>query len=53
MCTTELIEDLVALGAKVAVPSTINIANADIENWRATKAPENLVRPQASTQAAT
>ena len=36
----ELIEDLVALGAKVAVPSTINIANADIENWRATKAPE-------------
>jgi cis-L-3-hydroxyproline dehydratase len=48
----ELIEDLVEMGAKVAVPSTINIANADIENWRATKAPESLVRLQASTQAA-
>ncbi len=48
----ELIEDLVAMGAKVSVPSTINIANADIENWRATRAPENLVRLQASTQAA-
>ena len=38
----ELIEDLVALGAKVAAPSTINIANADIENWRGRQGAERI-----------
>lgn len=40
----ELLEDLVNLGARVAVPTTANIANVDTVNWKATGAPESLVR---------
>ena len=42
----KLIEDLADAGAKVAVPSSANIANADLVNWRQTGAPESLVRLQ-------
>ncbi len=42
----ELMEDLATLGAKMAVPSSVNIANADTVNWRATGAPESLARLQ-------
>ncbi|BBK43181.1 hypothetical protein STVA_32010 [Allostella vacuolata] len=42
----ELIEDLATLGATMAVPSSVNIANADTVNWRATGAPESLARLQ-------
>jgi cis-L-3-hydroxyproline dehydratase len=42
----ELIEDLASLGARVAVPASVNIANADTVNWQATGAPEKLVRLQ-------
>jgi predicted aconitase len=42
----ELMEDLAALGAKMAVPASVNIANADTVNWQQTGAPENLARLQ-------
>jgi predicted aconitase len=42
----ELMEDLAARGAEMAVPSSVNIANADTVNWRATGAPEKLARLQ-------
>lgn len=42
----QLMEDLADAGAKVAVPSSANIANADLVNWRQTGAPESLVRLQ-------
>ena len=42
----ELMEDLAKMGAKVAVPSSANIANADTVNWRQTGAPESLARLQ-------
>ena len=42
----ELIEGLAAQNAKMAVPSSVNIANADIVNWKQTGAPEKLVRLQ-------
>ena len=42
----ELMEDLANLGATMAVPSSVNIANADTVNWRATGAPESLARLQ-------
>jgi predicted aconitase len=40
----ELLEDLVAVGARVSVPTSANITNVDTENWRLTGAPESLVR---------
>jgi cis-L-3-hydroxyproline dehydratase len=43
----ELMEDLAQIGAKVAVPSSANIANADLVNWRQTGAPESLYRLQS------
>jgi len=42
----KLMEDLADMGARVAVPSSANIANADLVNWRQTGAPEPLVRLQ-------
>lgn len=48
----ELMEDLAAKGARVAVPASSNIANADMKNWRQTGAPENLVRLQQRAEAA-
>jgi len=42
----ELIEGLAAQNAKMAVPSSVNIANADTVNWKQTGAPEKLVRLQ-------
>ena len=48
----ELMEDLASQGAKMAVPSSTNIANADMEEWRATHAPENLVRLQRRAETA-
>ena len=42
----ELMEDLAAQGAQMAVPVSSNIANADMENWRQTRAPETLVQLQ-------
>jgi predicted aconitase len=48
----ELIEDLAAKGARFAVPSSVNIANADTVNWRQTGAPERLVRLQRRARTA-
>lgn len=42
----KLMEDLAEVGARVAVPSSANIANADLLNWRQTGAPESLARLQ-------
>jgi len=42
----ELMEELVGLGASMAVPASANIANADTQGWRATGAPEALARLQ-------
>jgi predicted aconitase len=42
----ELMEELAGIGAKMAVPASSNIANADMINWRQTGAPEKLVRLQ-------
>lgn len=42
----ELMEELVDAGATVVVPSSANIANADLVNWRQTGAPEPLARLQ-------
>ena len=48
----ELMEELAALGAKMAVPASANIANADMVNWRQTGAPKKLVRLQRRAEAA-
>lgn len=48
----ELMEDLASRGAKMAVPSSTNIANADMAEWRATRAPESLVRLQRRAETA-
>ncbi len=48
----ELMEDLAARGAKMAVPASTNIANADMEEWKATRAPESLVRLQRRAEGA-
>lgn len=48
----ELVEDLAALGAKMAVPTSVNVANADTENWRATGAPESLALLQSRVKTA-
>lgn len=42
----ELMEQLADLDARMAVPASSNIANADMVNWRQTGAPETLVRLQ-------
>src|SRR5260221_12226215 len=42
----ELIEGLAAQNARMAVPASVNIANADTVNWRQTGAPEKLARLQ-------
>jgi predicted aconitase len=42
----ELIEELAELDAKMAVPASTNITNADMVNWRQTGAPESLVKLQ-------
>ena len=42
----ELMEEIAAEGARVAVPSSVNIANADTVNWKRTGAPESLARLQ-------
>ncbi len=48
----ELIEELAERGARMSVPTSTNIANADMENWRATGAPESLVRLQKRAETA-
>jgi len=42
----ELIEGLADQNAQMAVPASVNIANADTVNWKQTGAPEKLVRLQ-------
>lgn len=42
----ELMESLADLDAQMAVPASVNIANADTVNWRQTGAPEKLARLQ-------
>ena len=42
----ELMEELAATGATMAVPASANIANADMAGWRQTRAPESLARLQ-------
>ncbi len=42
----ELMEELAAIDARMVVPASVNIANADTVNWRQTGAPESLVRLQ-------
>jgi len=48
----ELMEELAARGARMAVPASANIANADIHAWRQTRAPESLARLQGRAEAA-
>lgn len=48
----ELMEDLAAMGAKMAVPASVNITNADIHAWRQTRAPESLARLQGRVETA-
>src|SRR5512145_3095130 len=48
----ELIEDLAQLGAKMAVPASVNVANTDMKNWRQIGAPEKLVRLQRRAESA-
>jgi predicted aconitase len=48
----ELMEALAAEGATMAVPASVNIANADMTNWRQTGAPEKLVRLQRRAESA-
>jgi hypothetical protein len=48
----ELVEEFAALGAAVAVPTSVNMANADTEHWRQTGAPESLARLQQRVKSA-
>lgn len=48
----ELMEELAELGATMAVPASVNIANADVANWRQTGAPEALARLQQRAERA-
>jgi len=48
----QLMEELAAKGARMAVPASSNIANADMQNWRQTGAPENLVQLQRRAESA-
>lgn len=52
MGDVELMEDLAERGARMAVPSSSNIANADMQAWQATGAPEKLVRLQQRAEGA-
>jgi predicted aconitase len=40
----ELMEELVRMGAKMAVPASANVMNVDTDNWQITGAPERLAR---------
>ncbi len=42
----ELIDDLATSGARMRVPVSTNIANADMGNWQQTDAPESLAKLQ-------
>jgi len=48
----ELMEEYASKGARMAVPVSSNIANADMKNWSQTGAPENLVRLQQRAEEA-
>ena len=48
----ELMESLAERGAKMVVPVSTNIANADMGNWQATNAPESLARLQQRAETA-
>lgn len=48
----ELMEGLAERGARMSVPSSTNIANADMEQWEAMRAPEGLVRLQKRAETA-
>jgi cis-L-3-hydroxyproline dehydratase len=48
----ELMEGLAERGARMAVPASTNIANADMDQWEATRAPESLVRLQKRAETA-
>ena len=48
----ELVERLAQDGARMAVPASSNIANADMAHWPATGAPEKLVTLQRRAEAA-
>ena len=48
----ELMEDLAQRGGRMRVPASSNIANADMEAWPLTGAPENLARLQKRAEAA-
>ena len=48
----ELMEELAAIDARMVVPASVNIANADTVNWRQTGAPESLVRLQRRASSA-
>ncbi|MBL4769153.1 MAG: aconitase X catalytic domain-containing protein [Rhodobacteraceae bacterium] len=48
----ELMEDLAESGARMAVPVSTNIANADMGNWQQTGAPEKLVQLQKRAEKA-
>lgn len=48
----ELIEGLADQNAQMAVPASVNIANADTVNWKQTGAPEKLARLQQRAAAA-
>ncbi len=48
----ELMEDLARRGARMRVPASSNIANADMTGWPATGAPEKLARLQIRAEGA-
>lgn len=48
----QLMEEHADHGARMAVPASSNIANADMQNWRQTGAPENLVQLQRRAELA-
>lgn len=48
----ELMEGLAARGGRMTVPSSSNIANADMAEWAKTGAPETLVRLQRRAEGA-
>lgn len=48
----ELMEEWASKGAKVVVPATTNIINADMKNWHQTEAPEKLAKLQQRAQIA-
>ena len=48
----ELIEDLATQGARMTVPVSTNIANADMGDWQGTGAPDSLGHLQKRAEAA-